>query len=121
MMWIPLRSPKIYSFIFGFHRRVWWPKWTPASSNSFIVISTANFPPQEIDVCPPRPMRVANRSRAEHPYSGELHLEPVPGCQLLAGREFVPPRHAGRDGTEPVNLGAGFKQSPHTTSVTSAC
>src|SRR5690349_17833462 len=23
-------------FIFGFHRRVWWPKWTPASSNSFM-------------------------------------------------------------------------------------
>jgi hypothetical protein len=20
-------------FIFGFHRRVWWPKWTPASSS----------------------------------------------------------------------------------------
>jgi hypothetical protein len=21
----------------GFQRRVWWPKWTPASSNSFMV------------------------------------------------------------------------------------
>src|SRR3954467_8546950 len=23
-------------FIFGFQRRVWWPKWTPASSSSFM-------------------------------------------------------------------------------------
>jgi hypothetical protein len=29
----------------GFQRRVWWPKWTPASSNSFMVISTATIPP----------------------------------------------------------------------------
>src|SRR3989337_172819 len=33
---MPLRSPKMYSFIFGFQRRVWWPKWTPASSSSFM-------------------------------------------------------------------------------------
>src|SRR6185369_14553373 len=30
----------MYGFIFGFQRRVWCPKWTPASSNSFIVTST---------------------------------------------------------------------------------
>src|SRR5437762_14047177 len=34
---MPLRSPKMYFCIFGFHRLVWWPKCTPASSNSFIV------------------------------------------------------------------------------------
>src|SRR5688500_20411144 len=28
----------MYSFIFGFHRFVWWPKCTPASSRSFIAI-----------------------------------------------------------------------------------
>ena len=32
-MWIPLRSAKMNGFIFGFQRRVWWPKWTPASSS----------------------------------------------------------------------------------------
>src|SRR6266536_3577451 len=37
---MPLRSPKMYSFIFGFQRRTWWPKCTPASSNSFIVTDT---------------------------------------------------------------------------------
>src|ERR1051326_8389192 len=29
----------MYGFIFGFHRLVWWPKWTPASSRSFIGIA----------------------------------------------------------------------------------
>ena len=32
-MWMPLRSAKMYGFIFGFQRRVWCPKWTPASSS----------------------------------------------------------------------------------------
>ena len=32
---MPLRSPKMYCFIFGFHRFVWWPKCTPASRRSF--------------------------------------------------------------------------------------
>ena len=31
MMWTLLRTPKMYGAIFGFQRRVWWPKWTPAS------------------------------------------------------------------------------------------
>ena len=31
MMWTPLRTPKMYGAIFGFQRRVWWPKCTPAS------------------------------------------------------------------------------------------
>src|ERR1700678_4363100 len=34
---MPLRSPKMNRFIFGFQRRVWWPKWTPASSNCLMV------------------------------------------------------------------------------------
>jgi hypothetical protein len=28
----------MYFFILGFHRFAWWPKCTPASNNSFIVI-----------------------------------------------------------------------------------
>src|SRR5512139_2207518 len=32
MMWIRLRSPKMNGAIFGFQKRVWCPKWTPASS-----------------------------------------------------------------------------------------
>ncbi len=32
MMWILLRWPKMYGAILGFQKRVWCPKWTPASS-----------------------------------------------------------------------------------------
>ncbi len=39
MMWTPLRSPKMYGFIFGFQRWVWWPKCAPASSNCCMVTS----------------------------------------------------------------------------------
>src|SRR6185295_16491579 len=35
---MPFRSPKMYFAIFGFQRLVWWPKWTPASRSSFMVI-----------------------------------------------------------------------------------
>src|SRR5215212_611561 len=31
---MPPRSVKMKRFIFGFQRRVWWPKWTPASKSS---------------------------------------------------------------------------------------
>ena len=34
MMWILLRWPKMNGAILGFQKRVWWPKWTPASSIS---------------------------------------------------------------------------------------
>ncbi len=40
---MPFRSPKMYSFIFGFQRFVWWPKCTPASSRSFIAIAAKLF------------------------------------------------------------------------------
>ena len=36
---MPLRAPKMYGFIFGFQRLVWWPKWTPASSSCFMVMA----------------------------------------------------------------------------------
>jgi hypothetical protein len=31
------------SFIFGFQRFVWWPKWTPASSRSFMAIAVKRW------------------------------------------------------------------------------
>src|SRR3954451_6904727 len=34
---MPLRSVKMNRFIFGFHRRVWCPKWTPLSSSCFML------------------------------------------------------------------------------------
>src|SRR5512139_89698 len=41
---MPFRSPKMNGFIFGFQRFVWCPKWTPASSSSFMAIP-AKLPP----------------------------------------------------------------------------
>src|SRR5436305_3445914 len=45
---MPDRSVKMKRRIFGFQRRVWWPKWTPASSRSrmeatAIVIAPCGF------------------------------------------------------------------------------
>ena len=37
-MWMPLRSVKMKGRICGSQRRVWWPKWTPASSSCFKVL-----------------------------------------------------------------------------------
>src|SRR5262249_50318271 len=44
-MWIPLRAPKMYGFIFGFQRLVWFPECTPASSNCFMDTSLINYSP----------------------------------------------------------------------------
>src|SRR5208282_3875851 len=76
---MPLRSPKIYSFIFGFQRRVWWPKWTPASSNSFMEISTAKGPPYS----------TRHRGSAFATMRESRAAKPV--CRRLAGRGFARP------------------------------
>ena len=39
-MWMPLRSVRMKRLTFGFHRRVWCPKWTPLSS-SWRMVTTA--------------------------------------------------------------------------------
>src|SRR3546814_548285 len=38
---MPLRAPKMYGFIRGFQRWVWWPKWAPASINCCMVTTGA--------------------------------------------------------------------------------
>ena len=43
-MWMPFRSAKMKRRIFGFQRRVWWPKWTPALRSSSIVGSAMMIP-----------------------------------------------------------------------------
>src|ERR1700688_3936653 len=42
-------------FIFGFHRRVWWPKWTPASSSCRMETTAINVPPVGCSPRAPRP------------------------------------------------------------------
>src|SRR5438067_10759737 len=51
---MPLRSPKMKRRIFGFQRRVWWPKWTPASSSCFMVTTATGSLPR-LYLGPPRP------------------------------------------------------------------
>src|SRR5215467_237774 len=51
---MPLRSPKRNFFIFGFQRLVWWPKWTPASSNSLIDTTPIPSPPLKACRAPDR-------------------------------------------------------------------
>src|SRR5262245_7613259 len=53
---MPLRSPKMKRRIFGFQRRVWWPKWTPASSSCFMVTTATGSLPR-LYLGPPRPSR----------------------------------------------------------------
>src|SRR4030095_11474849 len=57
---MPLRAPKMYGFIFGFQRLVWWPKCTPASRSSFIVGSGILSP--EISVLRLHPSRGAKQT-----------------------------------------------------------
>src|SRR5882672_5643899 len=56
---MPLRSPKMYFCIFGFQRLVWCPKWTPASSSSFMVsaaiVPPVGSPPPRVRGRPPAP------------------------------------------------------------------
>src|SRR5579884_2860768 len=75
----------MYSFILGFHRRVWWPKCTPASRNSFIVIFDKS--PPTLENQGPSSARVfQSRARANcQPVSilALRELEPL-ACALLA-------------------------------------
>src|SRR5260370_3197459 len=62
---MPSPSPKMYSFILGFQRLVWCPKWTPASSNSFMVILAKQPPLKSASVVP-----VANSGLLSRPRTG---------------------------------------------------
>src|SRR5512135_3852569 len=80
MMWIPLRSAKMYGRILGFQRRVWWPKWTPASSSSRIETTDTAMSSLRLGVRYSR-----RRERVHRP-------EPAPPPVRLAGtRERNPP------------------------------
>ena len=70
---MPLRSPKMYFCIFGFQRLVWWPKWTPASSSSFMVMLAMGILPS---------VRLARRTPAA-PGSDRTDLRGVRDGELL--------------------------------------
>src|SRR5215210_2499465 len=49
---MPPRSEKMNRFIFGFHRRVWWPKWTPASSSARMETADTRLSPVRFRLTP---------------------------------------------------------------------
>src|SRR6478752_10075292 len=59
---MPPRSAKMNRFIFGFQRRVWWPKWTPASSKSFMETTDTVF----LSVWLQRPAARKRNRRSRH-------------------------------------------------------
>src|SRR5579885_2271390 len=72
---MPPRSVKMNRFIFGFQRRVWWPKWTPDSSSSFME-TTGMRAPFSVR------LRFAGGSRVE----AGLRARPPPTEVALPGR-----------------------------------
>ena len=63
---MPPRSPKMKRRIFGFQRRVWWPKWTPASSSSLMPTSGHGAAPLCDWWCSPR-RGIARTRRSDAP------------------------------------------------------
>src|SRR5436190_15094143 len=103
---MPPRSAKMNRFIFGFQRRVWWPKWTLASSKSFmettdtvflsVVFGTAGGPREE----PAQYLQpsVGTASRASAAGSGTearfrvataVQLSAVPGVETSVLKRFL--------------------------------
>src|SRR5262245_30887123 len=81
MMWMPLRSVKMKGRMRGSQRRVWCPKWTPASSKSFIetTLAMACLAPQRF-VLRHRQPGVHSPRRARHARSGGVWIL-VPSCE----------------------------------------
>ena len=97
---MPPRSPKMNRRIFGFQRRVWWPKWTPASSSSRMVTADTRNPPDRFGVNFRRrrsgvPRVAGHRRRAVRAAgSREVENRPDDSGLELPGR----PRAASRSG-----------------------
>src|SRR6266545_6437963 len=82
---MPLRSPKMKSFIFGFQRFVWWPKCTPASSSSFMLTGGVTLVPCVVFTVVAKP---SSSSAAGH--AGPVGL-PAPSRRLEMKRLNQPP------------------------------
>src|SRR5947209_13643388 len=101
---MPLRAPKMNAFIFGFQRLVWWPKWTPASIISRMVIGASadgwdSVPSDESTAvsmvfllrCCRRPRR--RRSKPDRPTAEPPPLgthDPLNGRVVLKRVRFLP-------------------------------
>src|SRR5262245_9594135 len=83
---MPFRSPKMYFCIFGFHRLVWWPKCTPASSSSFIVSVAMSPPPVSLRSRAARPRRGSALLRRQRRWRPKLEIVRVDDCSFVSGR-----------------------------------
>src|SRR5450759_2799004 len=86
---MPLRLPKMNFFILGFQRFVWCPKWTPASSSSFMVIWLIGLPLRELEPGPGSALtvllpflhaRVARQKTSLLQRGAELEVEEAEGA-----------------------------------------
>src|SRR6185437_14686775 len=78
---MPLRSVKMYRFIFGFQRRVWWPKWTPLSRSCFMVTTGAMFEDSSLMCASAARLQLATATRlgyflASADLRSSLHTKP---------------------------------------------
>src|SRR5436309_15299601 len=110
---MPPRSEKMKRRIFGFQRLVWWPKWTPASSNSRMetapaLVETAIEAPSDSFVsCAggsrgAPPARRGTRATAGPPGSGNRDAG-----RLAGPRSFQCAGQVGRQRRRDVDGGAG--------------
>src|SRR3954451_8923654 len=95
---MPPRSVKMKRRIFGFQRRVWWPKWTPASSSSRMPTCVAMWllgRVGAVPACTARTRRHVGRagpaaaSQAGSKVLGRASLEDMAGIHPLADRGFA--------------------------------
>ena len=98
-MWIPPRSPKMKRRILGFQRRVWWPKWTPASSSSLMPTSVAKWLPCDVRwLCPP----AGSRTRVDCAGQGRGRLSGGVGRGTCVRKDRAPEIKARRLGSRPA-------------------
>src|SRR6266550_7774000 len=86
---MPWRVSKMNCFIFGFQRRVWCPKWTPASNNSLTPILITVF----------HWLSAHRNSPTDHPADHGMDFDVVLAARFTwTGLDFeaVPPFHASR-------------------------
>src|SRR3954454_1760959 len=106
---MPPRSVKMKRFIFGFQRRVWWPKWTPASSSSFME-TTGMVAPFSVSIAVHRRASRGSRRVRARPPSTEVA---PPGRRDVESTESYPDPAVARSvrvGGVPVAMRPGVRE-----------
>ena len=91
---MPPRSVKMKRRIFGFQRRVWWPKWTPASSSSRMETTDTCDPSSRFECAAAGGRRVEPASSEPAPPPGLFRRVGCQGREILAAGLATRPRAA---------------------------